>query len=164
MSEISEQLKRRTMRFALDACSSIKHLPPHEPGPTVKRQLAKSSTGIAFNYRSACRARSHTEFTARIAIVAEEADESYGWLEFIDEGKLLFGPELDRLVAESDELSAIFSASLGTARRKEQNARGRKKHPSADSATSIDSADSANSITQSPDHPITRSHRLPTRR
>ncbi|HEY2906473.1 MAG TPA: four helix bundle protein, partial [Vicinamibacterales bacterium] len=66
MSEVTEELKIRTMRFALDVCAVIRQLPFEEPGPTVKRQLAKASTGVAFNYRSSCRSRSHTEFTARI--------------------------------------------------------------------------------------------------
>ena len=77
-------MKQRTMQFALDVCGLIKDLPHSEPGPTVRRQLAKSATGVAFNYRASCRARSHTEFTARMGVVAEEADETQGWLEFID--------------------------------------------------------------------------------
>src|SRR5256885_11409337 len=121
MSEESERLKKRTMRFALDVCGLIKQLPIEEPGPIVRRQLARAATGVAFNYRSSCRARSHTEFTARIGVVAEEADESQGWLEFIDASALIKSPEVARLVQESDELTAIFSASVGTARYKERN-------------------------------------------
>lgn len=130
MSEATEALKARTMRFALDVCAMIRHLPSEEPGPTVKRQLAKASTGVAFNYRSSCRSRSHAEFTARIGVVAEEADESYGWLEFIDAAKLFASDELTRLVQESAELVAIFSASVGTARYKERNdARATRRPP-----------------------------------
>src|SRR5262245_14166670 len=120
------------MRFALDACALIKHLPLDEPGPTVKRQLARAATGVAFNYRSCCRSRSHTEFTSRIAVVSEEADESFGWLEFIEAAGLLSGKELTRLVQESDELAAIFSATLGTARYNERNKkRHRRGHASS---------------------------------
>jgi four helix bundle protein len=143
MSEVTEELKARTMRFALDVCAMIRHLPFEEPGPTVKRQLAKASTGVAFNYRSSCRSRSHTEFTARISVVAEEADESYGWLEFIEASSLLASKELTRLVQESNELVAIFSASVGTARYKERNSN--PKTPRSQSRN------------QSPDHQITRS-------
>jgi len=49
MSDESEQLKKRTMQFALGVCGLLKRLPTDEPGPTVRRQLAKASTGIAFN-------------------------------------------------------------------------------------------------------------------
>ena len=121
MGEQAEVLKRRTMRFALDVCKLLKQLPWDEPGPTIKRQLARSSTGTAFNYRAACRGRSHDEFTAKIGVVAEEADESQGWLEFIEEARLITSKELGRLVQEATELSAIFSASVGTARAKQRN-------------------------------------------
>src|SRR5207247_7648953 len=100
MSEETELLKQRTMRFALDVCALIKQLPHDEPGPTVKRQLAKAATGVAFNYRSSRRSRSHTEFTARIGIVAEESDESVGWLEFIEAAQLIVSAEFDRLLQE----------------------------------------------------------------
>lgn len=123
MSEQSELLKQRTMRFALDVCSLIKDLPRDEPGATVKRQLTKSSTSLAFNYRASCRARSHAEFTAKIGLVAEESDESQGWLEFIEAAELLKGDELTRLLAESAEIAAIMSASVGTARYNDRNRR-----------------------------------------
>jgi four helix bundle protein len=128
MGEIAEQLKAKTKRFALDVCSPIKHLPHAEPGQTVRRQLAKSATSVAFNYRASCRARSHAEYTAKIGVVAEEADESLRWLEFIEAARLLASTELERLIAEAPELTAIMSASHGTARYKERNRSGRKDH------------------------------------
>ena len=124
MGELAEALKKRTMRFALDACPLIRQLDREEPGPTVRKQLAKSSTSVALNYRAACRARSHDEYTSKMGLVAEEADESFGWLEFIGEARMLNSKELPRLVAESRELVAIISASYGTAR---ENQRRRKK-------------------------------------
>jgi four helix bundle protein len=116
MSEQAEQLQDRTMQFAVDVCALLKLLPSWEPGPTVRHQLAKSSTSTAMNYRSSRRARSHAEFTARIGIVADESDESLGWLEFIKRAKLLSSPELPRLLQEALELRNIFGASGGTAR------------------------------------------------
>jgi four helix bundle protein len=121
MGEQAELLKKRTMKFALDVCRLLKQLPWDEPGPTIKRQLARSSTGAAFNYRAACRGRSHDEFTAKIGVVCEEADESQGWLEFILEAKLIASKEVARLHEEATELSAIFSASVGTARSRQRN-------------------------------------------
>ena len=120
MSEESERLKARTMRFALEVCAMLRKLPGDEPGPTIKRQLARAATGTAINYRASCRARSHADFTSKIGIVSEEADEAQGWLEFIRDAKLLHANDVNRLVAECTELSAIFSASVGTARAKER--------------------------------------------
>ena len=89
MSEQSEQIKRRTRRFVLDVFDLIKLLPWMEPGPTIRRQLVRSSTSVDLNYRASCRARSHAEFTAKIGTVAEEADESAEWLDLIAEAKLV---------------------------------------------------------------------------
>jgi four helix bundle protein len=123
MGEEAERLKARTMQFALAVCGLIKKLPGSEPGSTIRRQLAKSATGVAFNYRASCRARSHAEFTARIGIVAEEADETQGWLEFIEAGNLVPARELASLLSEASPLCAIFSASVGTARAKHRENR-----------------------------------------
>jgi len=120
MSEQSDQLKARTRRFALDVLELIKLLPRDEPGPTIKRQLTKAATSVDMNYRASCRARSHAEFTAKIGVVAEEADESASWLDLIAEGKLIRCDLLSRLQKEGHELEAIFSSSAGTARRNER--------------------------------------------
>lgn len=125
MSDLGDQLKERTMRFALDICELIKHLPSAEPGWTVKRQLARAATGVAFNYRATCRARTHTEFTAKIGIVCEEADEAQGWLEFIEAARLLDSPRISQLRAEATELVKIMSAAHGTARFNERRTRHR---------------------------------------
>jgi four helix bundle protein len=117
MSEQAEQLKKRTRRFALDIIRLIKLLPWTEPGPLIRRQLAKSATSMDMNYRASCRARSHAEFTAKIGLVAEEADESAEWLDVIVQAQLVKSSELRQLRQESRELLAIFSASAGTARR-----------------------------------------------
>jgi four helix bundle protein len=123
VGEAAEVLKVRTMRFALDVCRLIKELPQCEVGRTVRQQLAKSSTSIAFNYRASCRARSHAEFTARIGVVAEESDETLGWLEFVEAARLARSSEITRLIGEATELVAIFSAAYGTARRNERKHR-----------------------------------------
>ena len=117
MGEQAERLKQRVRRFALAVIALIQRLPSHEPGPTVRQQLAKSATSVDMNYRAACRARSHAEFTAKIGLVAEEADETASWLDLIGEAKLTEAADLEALRAEARQLVAIFSASLGTARR-----------------------------------------------
>ena len=67
-------------------------------------------------------------------MVAEESDETLGWLEFIEAANLLRSPELSRLIAESRELAAIMSASYGTARYRERQGDNdqRPKRGSAD--------------------------------
>ena len=79
---------------------------------------------MAGNYRGACRARSHTEFTARLGVVLEEADESELWVEVAAERSL--GDRLKRewLLDESGQLRAIFSKACTTARIRDHRQRG----------------------------------------
>lgn len=80
------------------------------------KQLLRSGTSVAANYRAVCRARSKAEFIARIGVVAEEADESVLWLELIEETQILTSRQLEEISREARELAAIFSASQKTAR------------------------------------------------
>jgi four helix bundle protein len=116
MSEQADRLKERTFQFALDAIELTKTFPAVEPGPTVRRQLTKAATSVGANYRAACRARSHADFTSRIGVVSEEADESVYWLDVAAGAKLTTSAELPRLQQESRELTAIVSRAVGTAR------------------------------------------------
>ena len=61
-------------------------------------------------------ARSRDEFIAKLGVVVEEADETEGWLEFIERAGIARGPELQALKAEAKELVAIFAASHRTAK------------------------------------------------
>lgn len=71
---------------------------------------------MAANYRAVNRAKSGSDFTNKMKIVLEEADESNFWLNFIKDVAIL--PESDSqltdLIKESNELTAIFSASVKT--------------------------------------------------
>jgi len=135
MSEQSEQLKKRARRFSLDVLELIKLLPPDEPGPLVKHQLTRSATSVDMNYRACCRARSHNEFTSKMGVVAEEADESAAWLDFIVDARLIDVERMRAIQQEGHELEAIFSASVGTARRNqrertdERRRRSRRRRP-----------------------------------
>jgi four helix bundle protein len=72
---------------------------------------------VGANYRAAGRARSHAEFTSKIAIVVEEADETVFWLECVIESGIIKEKLLHDLLHEANELLAIFAASHRTCRR-----------------------------------------------
>jgi four helix bundle protein len=57
----------------------------------LARQLRKAATSVSSTYRAAGRARSHKEFTAKIGVVREEADEALHWLALIRECSLAAG-------------------------------------------------------------------------
>lgn len=57
------------------------------------------------------------EFIAKVGIVEEEADESLYWSELIVEAGLLPHKRVKDLLKEADELTAIFVATIRTARK-----------------------------------------------
>src|SRR6266699_2774876 len=87
--ERARELQNRTKRFAIAVIQSFSRLPKMEPERILGRQLIRSGTSVAANYRAACRARSAADFISKISIVAEEADERLFWLDVIVESRLL---------------------------------------------------------------------------
>jgi four helix bundle protein len=72
------ELKRRTKSFAIRIVNLFRSLPHSPDAQTLGKQLLRSGTSVAANYRAVCRARSQAEFIARMGIVVEEADELLG--------------------------------------------------------------------------------------
>jgi four helix bundle protein len=117
----AEDLKDRTRRFVVLVLELTDGFPQSAAGQALARQLVRAASGVVGNYRSACRARSHKEFTSRMGIVLEEADEAELWLDVVNERNL--GAEALRanLLDESRQLRAIFSRAYSTARRRESD-------------------------------------------
>ncbi len=86
-------------------------------GRIIGDQLLRAATSVAANYRAAGRARSKAEFIAKLGTVQEEADESVFWLEMVIEGGLLEPNLVNDLLAEANELTAIFTAATKSAKR-----------------------------------------------
>ena len=114
----SEELKKRTKEFAHRCVKLAMALPNTQLGNHLRGQLIRCSTSVASNYRAACVAQSKASFISKLSIVIEETDESYFWLEFIIDEKILKHNLVESLLKEADELTAIFIASRKTARNK----------------------------------------------
>lgn len=111
-NDANGDLKKRTKTFALRIINLVGALPNNLVGRTIGSQHIRSGTSVGANYRSACRARSKAEFTSKLGIVLEEADESEFWLELVIESKVMKEKLVKPLLTESDELVAIFSKSI----------------------------------------------------
>jgi four helix bundle protein len=109
-------LKRRTKNFALDIIKLTRLMPKDLASITIARQVVRSGTSVAANYRSACRGKSKSEFIAKLAIAEEEADETQLWLELMVESEIVKPALVNELIKEAGELVSIFVASIKTAR------------------------------------------------
>jgi four helix bundle protein len=112
-----KELKDRTKRFAVDVIQLCREMPTTLDGRTIGQQLIRCGTAVAANYRATCRSRSRAEFVAKLGTVEEEADESLFWLELAVDSKLVTAQRVQALLKEADQLTAIFVASVKTAKR-----------------------------------------------
>jgi four helix bundle protein len=112
----AEELRQRTKQFAIRVVRLIRTLPKTDEARIIGRQLLRSSTSVAANYRSACRARSKAEFVSKVSIVVEEADETVFWLEMLGDLGITNPEGLRTSLEEANELLAIFAASQHTAK------------------------------------------------
>ena len=111
-----EALKNRTKHFAVRIIKLFRALPKNEEARIIGKQVLRSGTSIAANYRAVCRARSNAEFIAKIGIVVEETDETVFWLELLAETEIISARKLESLLNEANQLLAIFAASQLTAK------------------------------------------------
>jgi four helix bundle protein len=106
-----KELQQRTKKFHVDVIKLCEGFPKNAAGFETAKQLIRSAGSVGANYRASVRAKSPADFIYKIEIVLEEADESHYWLEVVKDAGLQRGIELDRLIDEANQLTAIFSAT-----------------------------------------------------
>lgn len=113
-----EELAGRFKKFALRIIKVANALPKNDSGRVISKQIIRSGTSGAANYRAACRARSNNEFISKLCIVEEELDETMFWIEIIIESHLLRKELLLDVYNEANELISITISSKKTARKR----------------------------------------------
>ncbi|MBA4198663.1 MAG: four helix bundle protein [Chitinophaga sp.] len=111
-----KELQQRTKKFHIDVIKLCEDFPRNAAGFETAKQLIRSAGSVGANYRATVRAKSNADFIYKIELVLEEADESHYWLEVIKEAEIKTGIEVERLIKEANELTAIFAATDKTAK------------------------------------------------
>ncbi|HAV64990.1 MAG TPA: four helix bundle protein [Verrucomicrobiales bacterium] len=106
-----QDLKQHAKVSALDVIRFCRTVPRGDEFTIIKRQLIRSATSVAADYRSAQRAKSKADFISKLGTAEEEADESLLWLEFLAELTTSSNPQPSQLQTEANELVAILTAS-----------------------------------------------------
>ena len=123
------ELKKRTKQFALRTIRMVESLPRTVGADVLGRQVLRSATSVAANYRSACRAKSRADFISKMGTVEEEADESGLWFELLGESEIIAPERVADLLHESSELTAIAVSSIRTAREHSTSSRAPSANP-----------------------------------
>jgi len=119
----ADDLQLRADAFADLSITFVNGLPDTLIARRLGAQYLDASTSVAANYRAARRGRSHDEFTAKIGLVSEEADESAFWLKRLLTAQIHSIVPIAPLVNEAEELAKIFYASARTARSRRRKRR-----------------------------------------
>ena len=106
-----QELQVRTKKFHVDVIMLCENFPKNAAGYETAKQLIRSAGSVGANYRASVRAKSPNDFIYKIEVVLEESDESHYWLEVVKDAGLQKGAELERLIKEANELTAIFAAT-----------------------------------------------------
>jgi four helix bundle protein len=108
------ELRDRTKQFALRIIRLYGALPTSSEGQVIGKQLLRSGTSVAANYREASRARSDSELISKLSIVEQELDESLLWMELLVESGIVPEGRLADLTVECDDLLRMTVASIKT--------------------------------------------------
>jgi len=104
-----EDLRNRTKKYAGSIIRLYCILPKNRVEvQVVGRQVLRSGTSVAANYREASRARSDADFISKIETCVQEADETSLWLELLEEECEIKAEVLKQLLKETNELISIF--------------------------------------------------------
>jgi four helix bundle protein len=110
----NDQMRDRTKQFALRIIRMYGQLPKRTDAEVLGKQVLRSGTSVAANYREACRARSDAELLAKLGLVEAELDETALWLELLVESGIVEAERMNDLLAEADELIRMTVAAIKT--------------------------------------------------
>lgn len=112
----TEELKERFRKFSIKIIKLVNTMPNNIAGNAIAKQIVRSGTSPAANYRAACLAKSNKDFLNKLKMVEEEIDETSHWLSIIMDSELLPQTKVQDLYDESVELRRIIVRSITTTR------------------------------------------------
>jgi len=113
-----EEHYNRLKKFGIRIIKLSNSLPHNVGAWAIAKQIVRSGTSPAANYRAACRGKSDKDFLNKLKMVEEELDETMYWLEMIVESDMLPENRLEDLRKENEELLRMTVSAINTIRKK----------------------------------------------
>ncbi len=108
--DFNEVFRNRSKAVALEVIRLTAVLPYNDASFIIKKQLLRSITSVAANFRAVCRGRSIKERFAKLCIVVEEADESLFWIEMLEEGNFITVDKSASVKKETEEILKVMAS------------------------------------------------------
>jgi four helix bundle protein len=113
-----QDLENRLIDFAGGIIKLSEHLKDDKSSKHLAEQMVRSGTSSALNYGEAQNAESKKDYIHKTSIVQKELRETHINLQIIYKAKLYNDEkEIKMLLQENNELLAIFTSSILTAKR-----------------------------------------------
>lgn len=111
MDDFRTEMTARTRSFALRVIGLCSGLHGRYEVEHVGKQLLRSATSVAANFRAAGYAKSSADFYAKLKSCEEKAVAACFWLEFIRDGNMLPEERVVGLISEVQGLVAILASA-----------------------------------------------------
>jgi four helix bundle protein len=122
-------LAERLLDYAVRVIKIVEALPSNIIGRRIGDQLLRSGTSVGANYEEAQAAESKKDFVHKLQIALKELRESNYWLRLLAKSKTLHNNKLEPIIDESNQLKAILSKAVITAKKsKSQKEKGKNKN------------------------------------
>jgi len=117
----SHELQERLIAFSTSVIKITETLASTTAGKNLSNQLVRSATSVSLNYGEAQSGESRKDFVHKLRIVLKELRETYAGLRLVETTCSVDDPfQVKNVIKESNELIAIFVASIRTASAKLQ--------------------------------------------
>jgi len=102
--------RQRTKALSLEIIRIVSGLKYSDALNVICKQLFKSVTSVAANFRAVCRSRSDKERYSKLCIVVEEADETLFWIEMLIDGGFIAVAKIEICKKEAEEILKVMAA------------------------------------------------------
>jgi len=106
----------RLLKYGVRIIKLVEALPKNLAYSRIGDQLLRSGTAAGANYEEAQAAESRADFVHKVQISLKEMRESNYWLRLLVRAGKLRPERLSGLIDESNQLKAILSKSVATAK------------------------------------------------
>ena len=114
-----QDMEERTLQFALRVLKLCSELSGKNAiARTVGQQLLRSGTSIGANIAEGHSSHTTADFANKWSIACKEARETLYWLELLARSNTMAAHRLKPLMAETDEIIAILTATIKKLKKK----------------------------------------------
>lgn len=115
---LEEEIKERFRQYSVRIIKMVDNIPANRVSAwAIAKQVVRSGTSPAANYRAACIAKSEKDFLNKLKMVEEELDETLFWLQLMVDVEIFPNEKLAPLIQETNELLNIIVKSIISTRR-----------------------------------------------